>query len=121
MWPGNLSVTIFFILSGRVLANSFLKTGNPERLASSAFRRTFRLLIPIMVTLLLHWILQSCNVYEPLLIKAALVVNVQKPNHWWTFSGAKSNIKFYEIFTKAVALLLPPYRIPPFPIFSVFW
>ncbi|KAJ3320923.1 hypothetical protein HDV06_004701 [Boothiomyces sp. JEL0866] len=58
---GNLAVTIFFILSGRVLTLSFLKRElSPtsfENLSSSVFKRSFRLVVPVLVVLLISQLL----------------------------------------------------------------
>ncbi|KAJ1330605.1 hypothetical protein BSLG_009057 [Batrachochytrium salamandrivorans] len=43
------SVPLFFILSGRVLTVSILRSGNNKQLASAIIRRPFRLLIPMII------------------------------------------------------------------------
>ncbi|KAH6590319.1 hypothetical protein BASA50_001877 [Batrachochytrium salamandrivorans] len=43
------SVPLFFILSGRVLSVSILRSGNNKQLASAIIRRPFRLLIPMII------------------------------------------------------------------------
>ncbi|KAJ8328718.1 hypothetical protein QVD99_004466 [Batrachochytrium dendrobatidis] len=47
------SVPIFFILSGRVLTVSVLRTGNFRQLASAIIRRPFRLLVPMYILIIL--------------------------------------------------------------------
>ncbi|KAK5672235.1 hypothetical protein QVD99_002035 [Batrachochytrium dendrobatidis] len=47
--PWSASVPIFFILSGRVLTASILRTGNPRQLVSAMIRRPFRLFVPMII------------------------------------------------------------------------
>ena len=79
LYNGNFAVCIFFILSGYVLSYKFFKDKNPEALASGAFRRYFRLLIPVLFT----------NFIVFLFMKNSLFFNVQAgtiTNSTWWFS-----------------------------------
>ncbi|RKO92135.1 acyltransferase family-domain-containing protein [Blyttiomyces helicus] len=61
---GHNSVMLFFILSGRVLLNGFLKRRDPSYVASGAFRRPLRLGLPIYAGLLLHIFFTRIGVYH---------------------------------------------------------
>ena len=51
-----LSVCIFFVLSGYVLTAGFFKSGNYELIKSGATRRYIRLLIPVLFTIGMVWL-----------------------------------------------------------------
>ncbi|GFP74248.1 acyltransferase family protein [Clostridium fungisolvens] len=55
LYNGNFAVCIFFILSGYVLSYKFFATKNDEVIVSSAFKRYFRLLIPVLFSVLLYF------------------------------------------------------------------
>lgn len=50
-WDTTLPSTFFIILSGRVVTLNFLERRNATSLASSAFRRPFRFILPLCVSL----------------------------------------------------------------------
>jgi peptidoglycan/LPS O-acetylase OafA/YrhL len=52
---GPFSVSLFFVLSGRILAASYLTRKQPEILASAAIRRIIRLGLPSAVVVLVSW------------------------------------------------------------------
>lgn len=52
---GNYAVCIFFILSGFVLSYAFFQTGNVVVVQSAAIKRYFRLMPPILGSVLLSW------------------------------------------------------------------
>ena len=54
---GQLSVYVFFVLSGFVLSLSFFRTRNRDVVSSSAIRRFFRLFIPVFVSVMLSWLI----------------------------------------------------------------
>ncbi|KAJ3049017.1 hypothetical protein HK097_009980 [Rhizophlyctis rosea] len=62
--PDALPVPIFYVLSGRVLVNGFIARRDPRMLASAAFRRPFRLGLPIYIALLAHIIFFHAGWYE---------------------------------------------------------
>ncbi|KAI9011441.1 acyltransferase family-domain-containing protein [Gaertneriomyces semiglobifer] len=63
---GKWGVALFFILSGRVLAISMLNNpSQPSRVASAFLRRFLRLWIPILGSLLFHWVWLNLNFYHP--------------------------------------------------------
>ncbi|KAJ3113816.1 hypothetical protein HDU96_002907 [Phlyctochytrium bullatum] len=59
----DIGVGMFYMLSGRVLAMAFLKTGKPAILASSTLRRPIRLGLPAMGASFLHWLFYHLNLY----------------------------------------------------------
>ncbi|KAI9089646.1 acyltransferase family-domain-containing protein [Phlyctochytrium arcticum] len=52
---GKLAVAIFFVLSGRVIILGFTKKPDLGRLASVFLRRSFRMIIPVLGSLLIQW------------------------------------------------------------------
>jgi peptidoglycan/LPS O-acetylase OafA/YrhL len=63
LYNGNFAVCIFFILSGYVLTYKFFRDKNPEALASGAFRRYFRLLIPVLFSNFLVFVLMKLSLF----------------------------------------------------------
>lgn len=57
LYNGNLSVCIFFVLSGFVLSYRFFETKQSKVIISSAIRRYFRLALPVSVSVLFVYIL----------------------------------------------------------------
>jgi peptidoglycan/LPS O-acetylase OafA/YrhL len=62
-YNGHFCVCIFFCLSGFVLSYKYLKEGDPEVIISSAVKRYFRLLIPVLFSILLVFLLQKCSFF----------------------------------------------------------
>jgi len=60
---GNLSVSIFFILSGFALSYPYFSTKNHEVIVTSTLKRYFRLTVPILFTVLLISFLYSFNLF----------------------------------------------------------
>lgn len=63
LYNGNFAVCIFFILSGYVLTYKFFRDKNPEALASGAFRRYLRLLVPVLFSNFLIFILMKFSLF----------------------------------------------------------
>lgn len=59
IYNGNFAVCIFFLLSGYVLSYKFFKTNDYEYVISGAFRRYFRLLIPVLAVNIITFFLMS--------------------------------------------------------------
>lgn len=59
----NIAATIFFVLSGRVIALHILRDPSLANFASAIIRRPFRLFIPVFVQMLVHWFLGSLNMF----------------------------------------------------------
>nr|KAJ3421076.1 hypothetical protein HK105_004562 [Polyrhizophydium stewartii] len=51
----NASVPVFFILSGRVVTASVLRSRNFKQLVSCMIRRPFRLMVPMFIVAMLDW------------------------------------------------------------------
>jgi peptidoglycan/LPS O-acetylase OafA/YrhL len=64
LWNGRFPVCIFFVLSGYVLTRGFLRTGDASILRSLAFRRYFRLGIPIFASVMLAFTLARFGLYS---------------------------------------------------------
>jgi peptidoglycan/LPS O-acetylase OafA/YrhL len=62
-YNGNFAVCIFFVISGYVLSYSYFKTGDTEYIYSSAFRRYFRLIIPVLFTSVLFFAFMKWNLF----------------------------------------------------------
>jgi peptidoglycan/LPS O-acetylase OafA/YrhL len=60
---GNLAVCIFFVLSGFVLSHKFFQTKDHEVVRSSAVRRYFRLMPPIMGSILIAYVLMHLALF----------------------------------------------------------
>lgn len=58
---GDFAVSIFFVLSGYVLSNKFLYSGKLEDLRSASFRRYFRLMPPVLCSVILAYLLIRLN------------------------------------------------------------
>ena len=89
---GHLFVNIFFVLSGRVLALSYLKRRKNETLASAMVRRPFRLAIPVFICLVMMSLLSWSRIYEKLGYQEYTKDLVQPPS-WWT-----SYTDMHEVF-----------------------
>ncbi len=77
IYNGNFAVCIFFILSGYVLTYKFFRDKNPEALASGAFRRYFRLLIPVLFSNFLVFILMKLSLFHN------AEVGILSKSTWW--------------------------------------
>jgi peptidoglycan/LPS O-acetylase OafA/YrhL len=58
-----LSVKVFFVLSGHLVAYQYLQDGRSESLFSAIFRRVPRLFIPAFCANLLYWVLSALGAY----------------------------------------------------------
>jgi peptidoglycan/LPS O-acetylase OafA/YrhL len=59
----HLAVNVFFILSGRVIANSVLKNPLARTVFDTSVRRVFRLVLPILFVWTFHWVNTRLDVY----------------------------------------------------------
>jgi peptidoglycan/LPS O-acetylase OafA/YrhL len=64
IYNGNFSVCVFFVLSGFVLSAKYFKTKNPEVLIASATKRYFRLLLPVLFSIVLAYIVLSFGLFS---------------------------------------------------------
>lgn len=64
-YSGSFSVAIFFVMSGFVLSYPFFKKKSREVPISGAFRRYFRLAIPVLLTSSLYFILMKADLLSP--------------------------------------------------------
>ncbi|KAJ3273952.1 hypothetical protein HK104_004197 [Borealophlyctis nickersoniae] len=115
-----LGVSIFFILSGRVLVASFLKRRDPSLIASAAFRRPFRLGLPLVGALAIHILFFWFGAYNVANRTRAHLKDSGFGESWY---GTPGDEKFYHSFGSflwAVPKLLLFGQQFPFPI-GVTW
>lgn len=75
-WDGTFSVTVFFVLSGRVLTASFLKKKGPMKsLASAIVRRPVRLGVPVAIAMAINLILGCAGAYSKTAEAARIMVS----------------------------------------------
>jgi len=60
---GHFAVQLFFVLSGYVLSISFFRSFDPQVVSSAAVRRYFRLLLPVLTSVMLAWMFQSTGAF----------------------------------------------------------
>src|SRR5215218_6369208 len=87
---GVFAVVVFFVLSGLVLSYSFFRADAPEKrsaaLASAAVRRYFRLVIPILASVLLAYVLLRLGLLHHRQLGRLLHVEpwwVVSEDDWW--------------------------------------
>lgn len=61
VYNGSFSVYVFFVLSGYVLSYKFFRTGDNEVITASAFKRYFRLVIPVVFSVLCMYVIYALN------------------------------------------------------------
>lgn len=76
-YNGHLSVCIFFILSGYVLSYKFFKYKDDKIIVSSALRRYFRLMLPVLFSVFSAYIILKANLFYNL--EAAKISG----SDWW--------------------------------------
>ena len=64
MWAGTFSVAVFFVLSGHVVALSYLRSKKPSSLLRTAICRIPRMAIPVLLALVWSWVLASAGAYS---------------------------------------------------------
>jgi peptidoglycan/LPS O-acetylase OafA/YrhL len=62
LYSGNFAVCIFFVLSGFVLSYKYFKTENTQIVIATAFKRYFRLVIPVCFSVLVVYL---CTLLQP--------------------------------------------------------
>lgn len=62
-YNGNFAVCVFFVISGYVLSYAWFHSGNREYIYSSAFRRYFRLIIPVLATSVLFFLFMKFRLF----------------------------------------------------------
>ncbi len=86
---GNFAVTLFFLISGYVLSYKFFITGRREIVISGAFRRYFRLMPTVLVSVLISYLLLAGGLYYNLPAAAItgssgwLALSWLGPAHLW--------------------------------------
>lgn len=75
LWDGTFSVTVFYVLSGRVLTAAFYARKGPiQALSSAVIRRPFRLAIPVAMAMAINLILGYSGAYD-LTARAARIMH----------------------------------------------
>ena len=77
---GKLAVVIFFVLSGRIIANSILRNPTTKTLIDTSIRRIFRIAIPVLCIWVFHWFCYRVGFYNFSLSKET--VNVEANNRY---------------------------------------
>ncbi|KAI8822373.1 uncharacterized protein EV422DRAFT_566069 [Fimicolochytrium jonesii] len=107
-----LPISLFFLLSGRVLMIRYLENPSLNKVASAFLRRPFRLLIPVMGSLLVMWAmvhLRLCTLTAQAAEHNTIWIPVDEDakqwcrNDWFPFS---------DIFSGAVAFLVGGHEMP---------
>ncbi|KAJ3251545.1 hypothetical protein HK103_002261 [Boothiomyces macroporosus] len=101
---GNLAVTTFFILSGRVLTLSFLKRElslqSFENLSSGVFKRSFRLVLPVLAVLFISQLLGYFHLHDSVRVANGIAGTTgwyQPPTEFQSFK--EFVVFFINIFT----------------------
>ncbi|KAI9004038.1 hypothetical protein BC832DRAFT_621430 [Gaertneriomyces semiglobifer] len=107
-----LPVTLFFLLSGRVLLLKFLHKPDTYLLASATLRRPFRLMIPVLGAFTFLWIITQFGMLE--LPKMASRLSdqwegVARDTYDWL---TRDNIRFVDIFVSAVGVFVGGHEMP---------
>ncbi len=95
---GYFAVQVFFVLSGFVLSISFFRSLDQGVLVSAALRRYFRLMLPVLSSLVFAWILQSTVGFHH---RAAADLMGQAPDSWF-HRGAEYLLSFKESVIQGV-------------------
>ena len=99
---GNFCVTIFFVLSGYVLSQKYVREGNITIVFSAATRRFFRLFIPVGTVIIISFLLIHYG-----LLKHVEASKITKSDWWlgtlWPVPGTFG--WFFEFFTYRVMFL----------------
>jgi len=64
LYNGSFAVCLFFALSGYVLSHKYFTTKNAETLRSSAYKRYFRLLVPVFAAVMISFFVGSLGLYH---------------------------------------------------------
>ena len=106
---GSFQVCIFFIISGRVLTESFKKTGDFKKLAGAMIRRPFRLVLPIFAAMMISYVL---NDYISYLDQVGYTKGSEGVCVW---SGVVHPVHrtFNQVFTDSYLLLTLGYEQVP--------
>lgn len=64
LYNGQFAVCLFFALSGYVLSHKYFITRDVETLRSSAYRRYFRLMVPVLAAVMISFIVGSFGLYH---------------------------------------------------------
>ncbi len=91
IYNGNFAVCIFFLLSGYVLSYKFFRTNDYEHVISGAFRRYFRLLIPVLAINIVTFVLMKENLFFNKQV-GNLTGSTWWLNQQWSFAPTVSNL-----------------------------
>lgn len=94
---------MFFALSGRVIASKILASKSADSLVSSSVRRPFRLLIPVLGSLLFLWLCTATGVFDES-IPQRVYNNSNGAIAVW--DNSPPNITFITCFTSTLHMAL---------------
>lgn len=95
LYNGGFAVSIFFILSGFVLSNTYNQTHNFKVVIQYAIKRYFRLLVPVGVSIIVAFIFMKMN-----FMHNTNLGTITKTNDW--LSGAFTNQEGYFAVVKNI-------------------
>ncbi|KAI9012388.1 acyltransferase family-domain-containing protein [Hyaloraphidium curvatum] len=112
-WDGTFSVTVFYVLSGRVLTAAFFaKKGPMKALSSAVIRRPFRLGVPIAMMMAVNLILGAMGAYN-MTDQAGRVMHsemwLDNANNWNLIKNAG------DYFIMLVNMFQMPFKVLPVP------
>lgn len=102
LYDGNLSVCIFFILSGYVLTYKFFLTYNNDYIVSGASKRYIRLMVPILFTMFVAYIFMRLSLFNNTYV-AKTTLSANSYSECWNFSPsffAMLKQAMYGVFIK---------------------
>jgi peptidoglycan/LPS O-acetylase OafA/YrhL len=87
LYSGGFAVSLFFVLSGYVLSRKFFEGADIDYLRGAAFKRYFRLGIPVFASVMMGYLLITCRAFPH--IPASLPSSFA----WDSYHGASSLIE----------------------------
>jgi peptidoglycan/LPS O-acetylase OafA/YrhL len=92
---GKLAVAVFFLLSGRVIAHSILRTPTVRNVFDTTVRRMFRIIVPVIWIWMYLFVMQRLGSYNFELTEPSKHLVAKKFYNFY-----RHPISFWEIFTR---------------------
>ena len=119
VWSGDYFVSVFFVLSGRVLALGFMKYRTPAYLSSCMIRRPFRLGLPVLACLLFMSFIGWIKFWERIGYRDYTKDIPISPWGGYYVDNAEP-LSVYECFKNTIFIFSYDYHKPPYPA-GVLW